>query len=158
MTTPSADLAPTAPARATVRSRPTAPLSLRTWRLNLMRVGYLVMAVGIALNKWPLFAQGTVASLPVFEGVVAAVLGSMSVLFFVGLRYPLAMLPVLVLESMWKIAWLAGVAVPNLMRGDMSDQMSTVLFSVFFIVISLVVTPWDYVWKRYVVAAGDPWR
>src|SRR6188472_4083002 len=73
-----------------------APLSVR--RLNLMRIGYLFMAVGLVLVKWPLIINGTVATLPVYEGVVAVLLTAMSLLAFLGLRYPIAMLPVLMFE------------------------------------------------------------
>ena len=122
-----------------------------------MRAGYLLMAVGLALTKWPLFVQGTVASLPVFEGVVAALLGAMSLLAIVGLRHPLQMLPLLVFESAWKLIWLVAVAVPHLVSGDMSAQMSSVLASVAVGVVIIAVTPWDHVWKRFVTAPGDPW-
>jgi hypothetical protein len=122
-----------------------------------MRGGYLLMAVGLALTKWPLFVQGTVASLPVFEGVVAALLGAMSLLAILGLRYPLQMLPLLVFESAWKLIWLVAVAVPHLVSGDMSAQMSSVLVSVSVVVVVIAVTPWDHVWKRFVTAPGDPW-
>jgi hypothetical protein len=124
-----------------------------------MRIGYLVMGVGLVFLKWPLFFQnGGVGSLPVYEGVVAALLTAMSLLWFLGVRYPIQLLPVLVFESLWKLIWLAAVGVPHLIAGDMDAQMSSVFFSVSFVVIVLAVTPWDYVWKRFVRVPGDPWR
>jgi hypothetical protein len=88
-----------------------------------MRVGYLFMGVGLVLVKWPLFFQnGGLASLPVFEGVVAALLTAMSLLAFLGLRYPIQLLPVLVFESLWKLIWLAAVGVPHLVAGDMDQD------------------------------------
>jgi hypothetical protein len=123
-----------------------------------MRVGYLVMAVGIALTKGPLFLQGTVVNLPVYEGVVAALLGTMALLALVGLRYPVQMLPILIFESTWKVVWFGAVALPHLIAGDMSDQMSSVLSSVSVGIVILVVTPWDYAWKRFVRTPGEKWR
>jgi hypothetical protein len=158
MTAPTAELVQPAPAGAAVQSRTAAPESLPTFRLNIMRGGYLLMAAGLALTKWPLFVQGTAASLPAFEGVVAALLGAMSLLAILGLRYPVQMLPLLIFESAWKLIWLAAVAVPQLINGGMSSQMSSILSSVSLVVVIIAVTPWDYVWKRYVVGAGDPWR
>lgn len=158
MTAPTAQLTPTAQAAGTARSRSANAQSLPTWRLNVMRLGYLFMAVGLALTKGPLFVEGGVASLPVYEGVVAALLGTMSLLAFLGLRYPVQLLPVLIFESVWKLIWLAAVGIPHLVSGDMSTQMSSVLFSVSLVVVILAVTPWDYVWQRYVRAPGDPWR
>jgi len=133
--------------------------SLPTWRVNVMRIGYALMGVGLAFIKWPLYFQnGGVAALPVYEGVVAALLTAMGLLAFLGLRYPLQMLPLLVLESLWKLIWLAAVGLAALMAGDMSEQMSTVFGSVMLVVVILAVTPWDYVWKRFVRAPGAPWR
>lgn len=154
MTAPAALLTP-APAAAAIEPRLAAP-ELRTYRLNVMRLGYLLMAVGTAFVKWPLIPDA--ASLPVFEGVVAALLTAMSLLAFLGLRYPVQLLPLLLFESAWKLIWLAAVALPHLVAGDMSAEMGRVLSSVAFVVVILVVTPWDYVWKRYVRAPGDPWR
>lgn len=156
--TTTAELTPAAPGGVSARPRSAHSHSLPVWRLNVMRLGYLLMAIGLVLTKGPLFLQGTVASLPVYEGVVAALLGSMSILAVIGLRYPLQLLPLLVLESMWKVIWVAAVAVPNLASGDMSAQMSSVLSSVSIGIVILAVTPWDYVWKRFVRTPGDPWR
>ena len=133
--------------------------SLSVRRMNLMRIGYLVMVVGLALVKWPLFFQdGGIGSLPVFEGVVAALLTAMSILALIGLKHPVRMLPVLVFESWWKVIWLAAVGVPHLSAGSMDEQMSSTLFSVLFVVIILAVTPWGHVWRQYLRAPGAPWR
>lgn len=140
------------------RSGDSAGRPLRLARVNLMRAGYGLMVIGLALTKWPLILGGSVASLPVYEGVVAALLTAMSLLAIVGLRYPVRMLPVLLLESLWKLIWLAAVAVPNLLAGDMSESMSSVLASVSVVVVILAVTPWDEAWRRYVRAPGEPWR
>ncbi len=121
-----------------------------------MRAGYLLMAVGLALTRWPLL--GEAASLPVYEGVVTALLTAMSVLALVGLRYPVQMLPILLFESLWKLIWLAVVALPAVVAGDVDQAMSEVIFSCSLVVIILAVVPWRYVWQRYVVAKGDRWR
>ncbi len=159
MTAPTAEVpAATTPAAAVPRGAVQAP-PLPTYRVNIMRIGYLVMVVGLAFVKWPLFFQnGGIGSLPVFEGVVAALLTAMSLIALVGLRYPVQLVPLLVFESLWKVIWLATVGVPHAQAGDMDAQMSSVFSSVALIVIILAVTPWDYVWKRYVSAPGEPWR
>ena len=143
--------------RSTSAASTTSSLSVR--RLNVMRLGYLVMGVGLVLVKWPLFFKdGGLGSLPVFEGVVAALLTAMSLLAFLGLRYPIQLLPILIFESLWKLIWLAAVGVPHLLAGDMGAQMSAVFSSVSVVVIILAVTPWRYVIARYVTKRGDPWR
>ena len=130
---------------------------LSTRRLNVLRLGYAFMAVGLAIVKWPVLIQG-VASLPVMEGVVTCLLTAMSLLAFLGLRYPVQMLPIMLFEVIWKVIWIAAVAVPHLIADDIDAATSDVLFSCSVVVIIAAVIPWAYVWKRYARAPGDPWR
>jgi hypothetical protein len=99
-----------------------------TRRLNIMRFGYAFMGVGLVVVKWPILIQN-VQSLPVMEGVVACLLTAMSLLAFLGLRYPVRMLPILLFEVIWKVIWIAAVAVPHLVSGDMNAATRELLFS-----------------------------
>jgi hypothetical protein len=130
-------------------------LSLR--RLNLMRVGYAVMGVGLAVVKWPLVI-GYDSSTPLFEGVVHILLTAMGLLAFLGLRYPVRLVPILLFECLWKLLWLAIVALPAALAGDVDDAMNEVIVSCSVVVIILAVTPWGYAWRHYVLARGDRWR
>ncbi len=130
---------------------------LPIWRLNLMRVGYAVMGVGLALVKWPVVI-GYDRTMPLFEGVVAVLLTAMSLLAFLGLRYPVRLLPILLFEALWKLIWLSVVALPAVVAGDVDDAMSEVIVNCSLVVIIVAVVPWRYVWQRYVVAKRDRWR
>jgi hypothetical protein len=130
---------------------------LSTRRLNIMRFGYAFMGVGLAIVKWPILVQNA-SSLPVFEGVVACLLTAMSLLAFLGLRYPVRMLPILLFEVTWKVIWIAAVAVPHLVADDIDAATRDVLFNCSLAVIIIAVIPWRYVWKRYVRTPGDAWR
>ncbi len=133
------------------------PADLPLWRLNLMRIGYAVMGVGLAVVKWPIVI-GYDRSLPLYEGVVAVLLTAMSLLAFLGLRYPVRLLPILLFETLWKLIWLSVVALPAVAAGDVDEAMSEVIFSCSLVVVILAVVPWGYVWQGYVVAKGDRWR
>lgn len=130
---------------------------LPVYRLNMMRVGYAVMGIGLAVVKWPLVIDYD-RSMPLFEGVVAVLLTAMSLLAFLGLRYPVRLLPILLFESLWKLIWLCVVALPAVTAGDTDEALQAVLFNCAFVVIILAVTPWRYVWQRFVTAKGDRWR
>ena len=129
---------------------------LSTRRLNVMRFGYTFLGVGLALVKWPLLLHAS--SVPVMEGVVTSLLTAMSLLAFLGLRYPVRMLPILLFEVAWKVIWMAAVAIPHLIAGDIDAATRQVLFSCSFIVVIIAVIPWGYVWRRYVRTPGDRWR
>ncbi|ALO67046.1 hypothetical protein AS189_11750 [Arthrobacter alpinus] len=129
---------------------------LSHFRMNLMRVGYLFMGVGLVIVKWPLLLHAS--SLPLFEGVVTCLLTAMSLLAFLGLRYPVRLLPVLLFECVWKLIWLAVVALPAVLAGDVDNATGAVIFNCSLVVIILAVVPWRYVWQRYAMAEGDRWH
>lgn len=130
---------------------------LSTRRLNVLRAGYAFMAIGLVIVKWPVVLQDA-RSLPVMEGVVACLLTAMSLLAFLGLRYPVQLLPILLFEMLWKLIWLVAVALPHLVAGDVDSETGSVLFSCSFIVVIIAVIPWRYVWTHYVKAPGAAWR
>ena len=136
--------------------RPAAPADLPTWRLNTMRVGYAFMGVGLALVKWPIVI-GYDQSLPLHEGIVAVLLTAMSLLAFLGLRYPVRLLPILLFETLWKAIWLSVVALPAVLADRVDQAMSQIIVNCSLILIIAAVVPWRYVWKQYVTAKGDRW-
>ena len=75
---------PTTTAAAATTHSDLSHSDLALTRLHLMRAGYLLMGVGLALVKWPLLPDA--ATLPLYEGVTLCVLTAMSLLAFLGLR------------------------------------------------------------------------
>lgn len=136
-------------------SLPTRP-DLSLTRLHLMRAGYLLMAVGLVLVKWPLLPQA--ADLPLFEGVTLCLLTAMSLLAFLGLRYPVKLLPVLLFEAAWKLLWLSLVALPTATGGELDSATTQVMVNCSLVVVILAVIPWRYAWNSYVRDRGDRWR
>ena len=69
-----------------------------------MRGAYLLIAIGMGMQVWPgIFQHG---DLELFHGVSRSMLGAMTLLCLLGVRYPLAMLPILFFEFAWKsICW-----------------------------------------------------
>jgi hypothetical protein len=139
----------------TLSPRPDQELTTR--RMNVMRFGYALMGVGLAVAKWPVLVQDA-RVLPVMEGVVACLLTAMSLLAFLGLRYPVRMLPILLFEVAWKVIWVGAVAIPHLIANDLNTAARDVLFSCSFVVVILAVIPWRYTWRRYARTTGDAWR
>ena len=89
------------------RSSSLAAEELPLWRLHAMRVGYALMGIGLAIVKWPLVIDYD-QSFPLYEGVVAVLLTAMSLLAFLGLRYPVRLLPILLFVP-W-VQWRLGAA------------------------------------------------
>jgi hypothetical protein len=139
------------------RNGTAAATSVSLPRLYLLRLGYLVVAVGLALTKWPLLINHD-RPWPLFEGVEMCMLVALSLLAFLGLRYPLQMLPILLFELGWKFIWVTVVVLPLWISNQIDPATLQVFYSCLVVLIVLAVIPWRYVVAHYVRKPGDPWR
>ena len=130
--------------------------NISPWRLNLLRAGYLLLIVGLGLQVWPAIIHG-VADQELMEGAVTCMLGSLSLLAVLGLRYPLQMLPILFWELVWKTLWLVRVGQPLWSTNRMDAGHASTAFACMFAVVFLIVIPWPYVFDNYVRKPGDLW-
>jgi hypothetical protein len=127
------------------------------FRLYLLRAIYLLISIGLAFTIWPqLFHHPTPWQL--WHGVGCSLLAAVSILAFIGIRYPLKMLPVLFFELIWKTIWLLAVALPlwSLHQMD-ADNLETAQNCLMGIIVPLVI-PWRYVWRHYIKMPTDRWR
>src|SRR5919199_438591 len=74
------------------------------FRLDVLRAGYLVMAMGLVVMIWPGIIRPP-ENLSHMGAVVRSVLGAVSLLAVLGIRYPLKLLPLLFFELLWKSIW-----------------------------------------------------
>ncbi len=126
------------------------------WRLYALRAGYLLLVVGLGLTIWPsLVHHDHPWLLP--QGVVHAMLGALSALAILGLRYPLRMLPLLLFEVAWKAIWLVVIALPLWTAHQLDPATTETAFECLMAVIFLVLVPWRYVFSTYVMKRGDRW-
>jgi hypothetical protein len=132
--------------------------SVSLLRLNLLRLFYLVLILGIgfAMHVWAMML-GRLYYMKMDRGTVVCMLFALSVLAILGLRYPLKMLPVLFWEMTWKASWLLGVALPHWLRGQWSRDLGVTTFNIAFIVLLIPLVPWSYVFEQYVSKPGDAW-
>lgn len=142
--------------RTTAGTHQTGPVPLPLWRLYLLRFGYLFMAVGLALVKWPLLLHSDEWEL--LEGVINCMLIAMSLLALVGLRYPVKMLPLLLFETAWKLIWLTVVALPLRISGPLDPANLRMTTDLLYVVIIIAVIPWRYVAIHFLRERGDRWR
>jgi hypothetical protein len=129
-----------------------------TFRLYVLRTGYLLIVVGLVAMIWPgIVSHGD--NVPHMNTAVRSLLGGVSVLALIGLRHPLKMLPVLLFELVWKVIWVLAFGLPlwskQLLIGDFAQTMYECLFG---IVVVLIIVPWPYVFRHYVKAPGERWR
>ncbi|TYP79183.1 hypothetical protein [Paenibacillus methanolicus] len=131
------------------------------FRLYLLRAAYLFIAVGLSIYVLPDVIQQVIdptREWEMMEGVVACMQAALCVLCFVGLRYPLKMLPLLVWEMVWKAIWLLIVALPLWMSGEMDEATWSTAFACFMGIVAPIAMPWRYLFKKFASLTGDRWK
>ena len=128
------------------------------FRLYVLRTLYLLILVALGSDVWPtvIHPQKLLAPLP---GVAFSFWAALSAMGALGIRYPLKMLPVLILQLFYKSIWLLAVALPLWSAGQF-DSAAAEMTKVFVggVVVDLLAIPWPYVLANYVKKPGDRWR
>ena len=126
------------------------------FRLYVLRATYLLVAAGLLFYIWPgIIHHGL--SVPNDAAVIRSLLGAVSVLALLGIRYPLQMLPVLFFEITWKTIWALAFALP-LWRADRVDaETAQTARDCVPLVIVFIAIPWRYVFEHYIAKGGDRW-
>jgi hypothetical protein len=124
-------------------------------RLYVLRATYLLLIVGLGLVNLP----ELIGHDPGARGVMPSVLGGVWLLAFIGLRYPLQMLPLLFFEFAWKTIWLLDYGLPQWSSGQIPPTWSEDFKAIAAGVILMpIVIPWGYVYRHYVKQPGARWR
>lgn len=146
-----------APANTSVVSKPEISLV----QLYLLRVAYLLLVVGLGSAVWPaLFHhESWPLTLSPWNGIGTSMLCALSLLALLGIRKPLAMLPLLVFETTWKVIWLTAVALPLwTSHTHIDDVVVQTIQACLMVVIFPLVIPWRYVFANFVAGPADRWR
>jgi len=124
-------------------------------RIYVLRATYLLLVIGLGGMIVP-----EVVSHPVISrGVIPSLLGAVWVLAFVGLKYPLKMLPLLMFEFAWKSIWMLAYGLPQWYTGQLPATFAEDSFNIGVGVILMpLVIPWGYVYRHYVKLSGARWR
>jgi hypothetical protein len=142
-----------APVSPPLASAPEGEVSLV--RIYVLRATYLLLVVGLGAMIVPALASHE----PVARGVIPSLLGAVWLLAFLGLRYPLQMLPLLMFELAWKTIWLFDFGLAQYLSGQRPPTFAEDFFNIALgVVLMPLVIPWPYVWRRYVKRPGARWR
>jgi hypothetical protein len=124
------------------------------FRLYVLRAMYLVLVIGLGAMIVP----EIVSHPPISRGVIPSLLGAVWLLAFLGLRYPLEMLPLLMFELAWKAIWMIAYGLPQWSSGAQPPTFAEDFFNIGWGAVLLLVIPWPYVWRHYVKRPAARWR
>lgn len=125
------------------------------FRLYLLRAMYLLLVIGLGIVIVP----GVLSHAPMDRGVIPSLLCAIWLLAFLGLRYPLQMLPLLLFEFAWKTIWTLAYGLPQWMAHQTPPTFADDSFAIpMGVILVPLVVPWGYVWRHYVRQPGARWR
>jgi hypothetical protein len=125
------------------------------YRQHLMRLVYGLTCFGVGPQAWSSLVTHAGPWDPV-RGVAFSFWAAYATLMILGVWNPLKMVPLLVLQLLYKSVWLLSVALP-LARAGPLDATAAELVRIFMIaaVIDLVVVPWPYVFRHYIRKSSE---
>jgi hypothetical protein len=78
--------------------------------------------------------------------------GSYSVISFIGVIRPLKMLPIVLFEVIYKVAWLAVVAYPLWVKNELAGSPAEGMARVFiWVILPIAAMPWRYFFRKYIL-------
>ena len=123
-------------------------------RLYVLRATYLLLVIGLGAMIVPELVSRPLIS----RGVIASLLGAVWLLAFIGLKYPLEMLPLLMFEFAWKSLWAVAYGLPQWSAGQYPPTFAEDAFNIGVgVVLMPLVIPWGYVYRHYLQRPGARW-
>jgi hypothetical protein len=128
---------------------------LSTLRTSLMRLVFLgnFLYVGFFATRGLVTHAGPWES---GSSVAHSFWAALALLSALGIRHPVRMTPVLLMQLVYKLIWLLAIYLPASPNTPM--PLAPVMIS--GAIVDLLVIPWPYVWAAYFTAPPDawPWR
>lgn len=119
-----------------------------TYRLYLMRILFVLTFLFLGRDAWTEIFTHNGQWKPL-DGVAYSFWAAYSTLMILGLKQPLKMTPLLLLQFFYKLIWLITVAIPAY-RNNYFDEVKvlTIIFIVG-VVLDILIIPWKYVFRNY---------
>lgn len=132
------------------------PCGLSKARLYVMRALYLLTGALFGFQVWTALIT-SFGEFEALEGVAYSYWGALCVLMRIGVRFPVKMLPVLLMQFLYKAIWLIFVGYPLLGAGmadaNLDDLMSPMQLGVLLDIIAI---PWLFVVRNYFIGIFRP--
>jgi hypothetical protein len=118
-------------------------------RRTLMRVVYFLTFIALAPDSFSQLVSDAEPMEP-FYGVAVSFWAALSVLAFLGILFPVRMLPLLLLQFAYKLAWVLGVGLPHMGMDEVDvNAEGLMMANGVGVILDFLVIPWIYVFKSY---------
>lgn len=115
-----------------------------------MRFIYFLMATFLAMDVWThiiTYDQRWDSS----DAMNWSVWGAFTIFAVVGIFHTVKMIPIMLLEIVYKTIWLILVALPLFLDGNLSsDTTDGMIFPFLLVILPVIFVPWCYVVNKYI--------
>ncbi|TMP28500.1 hypothetical protein CWB99_11340 [Pseudoalteromonas rubra] len=128
---------------------------IRPFNIYFMRLIYILMVFVLGQDVWGhIFTYE--GAWEENEAMAWSVWAAFSVLAVVGVFRPVQMIPVLLLEIIYKLIWLVLVAYP-LWQADrlVGSGLEETTFAFVLVILPILAMPWHYVFNRYIYTTKE---
>jgi hypothetical protein len=119
--------------------------------IYLLRLLFILMLVFLGKESWTTIFTHKGIWNPM-DAMAWCIWASYSLLSILGIIHPLKMLPIVMLEILYKVIWLILVAYPlwssNQLAGSPAEEMT---YSFLYVILPIIAMPWRYFFKKYVL-------
>jgi hypothetical protein len=122
-------------------------------RLYVLRCMYLLDALMLGGSVWPDLVRHFGWADPL-QGVAPSFWAALSLLALVGVRHPLKMLPLLLIQFTYKLIWMIWIWLPLHAAGGSTYLTKPMLMGA---ILEPLIIPWPYVVRAYITSAGERW-
>ena len=136
---------PTPHSHSAAKPSPKVP----AWRIHLLRGLFLLNFISLAVDNWSavLFPK---EQLDTLTGVTVSFWAAFSLLNLWGIRFPLKFIPILILQLLYKAAWIMGTYLPAKRAGNLNEDLGAFLWvCIAGIALNLLILPWRFVYREY---------
>lgn len=124
---------------------------LSKFRLLLMRGLYLLTFIGLAFQAWE-YILFPGEPIDYITGVAFSFWASYATLMGIGIRYPVKMLPLILLQLAYKSTWALGIYLPMKKASLVTPEAESFFWiCVAAVILDIIVIPWKYVFNDYIV-------
>jgi len=127
---------------------------ISTARLYLLRFVYLLTAVVVGIGAWPQVVRHSGNAGDFIGGIAFSIYAAYSLLMLLGVLIPLRMLPLVLLQLLYKLIWTVAIGIPQWRAGHSNTVGGTIKFFAIIVALDLIAIPWPYVFDHYLRAAG----
>ncbi|MBE9462113.1 hypothetical protein ACFP1I_12820 [Dyadobacter subterraneus] len=116
-----------------------------------LRLLYTLMFLVLGKDVWTYIFTHTGGWEP-NKAMAFSVWASFSLLAFLGILQPLKLLPILLLEIVYKLIWLILVAYPLWLSGNLEGSSAEGMTAAFaWVLLPILFVPWKHAFKTYVL-------